>query len=249
MNSNEVLQTHASHILSHARRAGGTTLKLLGGVAIRRLYPETAEHPALQRTCKDIDFAVGKKEAKGLNQVFMDSGFAADRHFNALHGATRLLYTAGELQADVFVSVFEQCHKIVLEHRLDLLEETLPPADLVLMKLQVVQINEKDLQDLCVLLLGAELGANDAPGVINVDYLIGITSEDWGWHTTCSDSLEKLTHYAEERLPKPERASLETKIAELQQRMNGSPKSLKWKMRSALGRKMQWYELPEEARR
>lgn len=249
MNRNEVLQTHASNILAHAQKAGSTTLKLLGGVAIRRLYPELADLPVLRRTCKDIDFAVGKRESKGLGSLFISSGFEADRHFNALHGDARLLYTAGELQADVFVGVFEQCHKISLERRLGLLKETLSPADLLLMKLQVVQMNEKDLQDLCVLFLGPELGVTDSPAVINVEYLIGVTSDDWGWHTTCSDSLKKLIDFVNERLPLPQRELLVSRIAELQNQMDAAPKSLKWRLRNVVGRRVQWYELPEEARR
>ncbi len=249
MNANGILQTHATDILAHAREAGVTTLRLLGGVAIRRLYPAAGELPGLRRDCKDIDFAVGRRDAKGLRQVFTAAGFEPDRPFNALHGVSRQLYMAGGLQADVFVGVFEQCHRLPLEARLGTLPETLSPADLVLMKLQVVQMNEKDLQDLCVLLLGADLGGIDGPEVIHADYIAGVTAEDWGWYTTCSDSLEKLEGYAQERLPGPEGAIVAARVEELKRRMEDRPKSLKWRMRSALGRRVQWYDLPEEARR
>lgn len=244
-----MLQSRASNILAAAHREGVATLKLIGGLAIRRLFPAAAAHPALARVCKDIDFAVGKKDAKRLDRALRDNGFVPDRHFNALHGATRLLYTAGELQVDVFVDVFEQCHKLALEPRFPLLPETLPPADLLLMKLQVVQMNEKDLQDLCVLLLGAELGSEDTLEVINLDYIAATTSDDWGWYTTCMDSLDKLDLFVSDRLPEAEQNVLTLRVAEIRRRMQESPKSLRWKARNTIGRRLKWYELPEEARR
>lgn len=249
MKSNEELQRHASDILARAK-SKESSLRLLGGVAIRRLFPEAADRPALQRTCKDLDFGVGRKDAKGLVEIFASSGFEADRQFNALHGATRLLFMAGDLQADVFVREFAQCHTLDLEPRLRLIDAALPPADLLLMKLQVVEINEKDLQDLCVILLGAEIGATDAPSVINADYLSGLTAQDWGWYTTCTDTMDKLAAYVESTNLSPvEKAVILSRLRQLRQQMDDRPKSMKWKMRNAVGRKVAWYQLPEEARR
>ncbi|MCL6443013.1 MAG: hypothetical protein K6T83_06095 [Alicyclobacillus sp.] len=248
MKTNEELQEYATEILARARLSS-SSLRLLGGVAIRRLYPDKARRPALDRTCKDLDFAVSRRDARGLTEVFAQCGFEADRQFNALHGATRLLYTAGDLQADVFISEFAQCHKLELEPRLYILDETLPPADLLLMKLQVVEINEKDLKDLCVIFLGAKLGSVDSSTEINTNYLTGLTSQDWGWYTTCKDTLNKLADYVSARISNRERDEILEKIRDLEKKMDERPKSMKWKMRSKVGRRMPWYQLPEEARR
>lgn len=249
MKSNEELQRHASELLTRAETGGIFSLRLLGGVAIRRLYPEPSMHPRLERVCKDLDFAVGRKDAKGLAEVFRDCGFEADRHFNALHGETRLMFAAGELQADVFVHEFSQCHKLSLEPRLRVIKETLSPADLLLMKLQVVEINEKDLQDLCVILLGADVGEIDAPTVINLFYITKLTSQDWGWFTTCTDTLTKLRPYIASKLSGSEQEGVQNKLAKIEHAIVDSPKSMKWKIRNAVGRKVLWYQLPEEARR
>jgi hypothetical protein len=248
MTTNEQLQSHATRILEQAKRQGNASLRLLGGLAIRRLYPDVAGYPPLQRVCKDIDFAVSKRDARGLSKIFETANFVPERQFNALHGETRLMYSAGPLQADVFVGAFEQCHKLMLEPRLRLLEDTLPPADLLLMKLQVVEMNEKDLQDLCVIFASAEFGDRDTESVINMDYILSITSHDWGWYTTCMDSLEKVTAYAE-GLPNPLRCKIVNQINNLRSQMEAAPKGLRWKLRSAIGRRIQWYELPEETRR
>lgn len=249
MSSNELLQEHATRLIATSQNHGRSTLKLLGGLAIRRLFPEHADLPPLKRLCKDIDFAVGKKDAKGLNQVFEDCEFLPNRQFNALHGATRLMYSLKDIQADIFVEVFEQCHRLDLESRVQILPDTLAPADLLLMKLQVVEINEKDLQDLCVLLLGSELGTQDSPSVINMDYLTSITAHDWGWHTTCCDTFEKLKPYVCEKLSSAETENILSKTNEIVESMEQKPKSLKWRIRGTIGRKIQWYNLPEETRR
>jgi hypothetical protein len=249
MSSNDILQEYANQIITTSRKHGQSTLKLLGGLAIRRLFPEASELSVLKRSCKDIDFAVGKHDAKGLNNVFEELGFLPNRQFNALHGATRLLYSLGEIQADIFIGVFEQCHRLDLESRLRVLDDTLTPADLLLMKLQVVEINEKDYQDLCILLLGCDLGSQDSIATINMDYLTRITSQDWGWYTTCCDTLEKLIPYIRENFSSGEDDAIINKIKQIVTQMEQRPKSLKWKMRGAVGRKIQWYELPEETRR
>ncbi|WDL95336.1 hypothetical protein [Alicyclobacillus sp. ALC3] len=248
MKSNEELQRHASDILARAQ-SKDSSLRLLGGVAIRRLFPEPAEFPPLQRTCKDLDFGVGRKDAKGLAEIFASCGFEADRQFNALHGATRLMFMAGDLQADVFVREFAQCHTLDLEPRLRLIDAALPPADLLLMKLQVVETNEKDFQDMCVILLGAEIGSTDAPRVINAEYIADLTAQDWGWYTTCADTMDKLSAYVDANLPQAEQTVVLSRLKQLRQKMDDRPKSMKWKMRNAVGRKVIWYQLPEEARR
>jgi hypothetical protein len=117
------------------------------------------------------------------------------------------------------------------------------------MKLQVVEINEKDYQDLCILLLGCDLGSQDSITTINMDYLTRITSQDWGWYTTCYDTLEKLILYIKENFSSIEAEASINKIKQILIQMEQSPKSLKWRMRGAVGRKIQWYELPEETRR
>lgn len=249
MKSNAELQRDASEILTRAQTGGISSLRLLGGVAIRRLYPEPSMHPGLERVCKDLDFAVGRKEAKGLTEVFDDCGFEANRHFNALHGETRLMFAAGDLQADIFVHEFSQCHKLALEPRLRVIQETLPPADLLLMKLQVVEINEKDLQDLCVILLGAEVGDIDAPKVICLSYITKLTAQDWGWFTTCMDTATKLRAYVTAHLTEAEQAIVVSKLTQIEDAMARAPKSVKWKLRNTVGRKVLWYQLPEEARR
>ena len=130
-------------------------LRLLGGVAVQLRCPHAA-HRALTRSYADLDFATHKKQGRALGTfLLISTGYTADRRFNALHGDRRLLFydTARSRQVDIFLSTFEMCHKLQFEQRLTLHPITLSPADLLLTKLQVVQLNVKDTQDILALLL------------------------------------------------------------------------------------------------
>ena len=64
-------------------------------------------------------------------------------------------------QLDVFVGEFEMCHKIPIAQRLNLDPRTVPLAELLLTKLQVVHTNHKDVLDICAILLDHEVGETD----------------------------------------------------------------------------------------
>ena len=66
---------------------------------------------------------------------------------------------------DVFYDRLEFCHVIPLTGRLEVDRPTIPVAELLLSKLQIVQINEKDVVDVILLLLDHALGSGDADTV------------------------------------------------------------------------------------
>src|SRR2546428_11494088 len=84
------------------------------------------------------------------------------------------------------------CHTLDPDGRVELHPQTLAPADLLLTKLQVVKINAKDIIDAQALLLGhqVEHGTGD---LIDLGRLVTVTSRDWGWFTTFTETLARLT--------------------------------------------------------
>src|SRR5690242_16059024 len=134
----------AERLVGLAASAGLTT-RLLGGVAVRVRCP-SAQQPPFARSYGDLDLAAPRKDGRGLRGVLEAAGYTADRHFNALHGDRRLIYveTAHNRHIDIFLGAFRMCHVLELEDRLALDAQTLTPADLLLTKLQVVQLNAKD---------------------------------------------------------------------------------------------------------
>lgn len=235
-----------------AAQEKGLSLRLLGGIAIHLRCP-SAKHRALNRTYADLDFVAHKKQAKAIRDVMVENGYTADRRFNALHGERRLLFEdeAHARHVDIFLSVFEMCHKLPLEQRLDLHPVTLSPADLLLTKLQIIQLNAKDIQDTLALLLDfPPMESTLNPGHdLDVGRIAHLCAQDWGWFTTVNDSFDRIAVDAAHLLNTEEAALVVQRIKIIKQALTQAPKSAGWRLRSVAGRRIPWYELPEEIRR
>jgi hypothetical protein len=243
------LAERGKQIVANAQKKG-VHARLLGGLALYLLAPSAQNHPVLQRAYKDIDLVVRRKDGGKLTPILTEAGFEPDRRFNALHGETRLLYTDHDdpgLQVDVFVGVFEQCHKLDLIVGSEHMEYTITPSQLLLTKLQIVQLNEKDVKDLITMFLDWSLGDDDRG--LNRNTLAPIFGNNWGLLTTSSDTLDQVSQNAAEYVSDGELNLVLHHIQEFRTLMTTSPKSLKFRMREKIGRKMPWYEIPEEVKR
>jgi hypothetical protein len=107
-----------------------------------------------------------------------------------------MLFYRPDLELDVFIGKFIQCHELNLEKGLLKCKNTISPACLLLTKLQIVQINHKDILDILAILIDHPVEKNDDCFSINIDEIVDITKEDWGWYTTVSDNLEKTISMA-----------------------------------------------------
>jgi hypothetical protein len=239
----------ASRLIAAAAEAG-LTLRLLGGLAVK-LHSPSAEHRALARTYLDLDFALAEKLGARLEALMPGLGYAPNKTFNLLNGNTRLLFydNEHERQVDVFVGGFHMCHTIPVTERLKLEPLTLPLAELFLTKMQIVQMNEKDLSDLCALLLDHPLGAGDTE-TINLARVVEICAQDWGLWKTVGVSAGKVLDFCQAHdLDAAHRRVIGERLDVLRLALDDAPKPLKWKVRAAVGEKVKWYDLPEEVRR
>jgi len=233
-----------------AAQQQGITLRLLGGLAVR-LHSESANHRSLARPYPDIDFATPQKRASQIEKLFSELGYTPNKNFNLFNGDVRLLFYDDEhqRQVDIFVAQFTMCHKIPITERMNLDSPTIPLAELLLTKLQIYEMNEKDIRDVCALLLDHPLGETDTE-TINVNRITQLTGDDWGLWKTSMLSISKVKRYLETvEMEPPNRNTLNARIGGLEAALNTSPKSMKWKMRDRVGDKVKWYELPEEVRR
>ncbi|MGO8959054.1 MAG: hypothetical protein ACLQFR_17050 [Streptosporangiaceae bacterium] len=225
----------------------GITARLLGGAAVV-LSTDKPLPAVLQRTCKDLDYVVRRSDAHRWGEFLEANGYDPDAQFNALHGAQRLLHfdTVNNRQLDTFVSSFAMCHTIELEDRLPAKSPTLAPEDILLTKLQIHEINDKDLTDIIALLLSHPIVSGSEPG-INRDRLAKIVGTDWGWYTTVSDNLAKVaTRLNDVGLDDAVARTVSERLAQVREVMATAPKSLKWRARARIGRRLPWYDLPEE---
>jgi hypothetical protein len=245
----EDIQEEALRIMKQGE-AQGVLLRLLGGLAIK-MHSPSATHRALARSYPDMDFATPLRRAQSVEVLLTGLGYEPNKTFNLLNGASRLLFydNVHGRQIDVFIGHFEMCHRLPITDRISLDPFTLPLAELLLTKLQIVQMNEKDIRDICALVIDHPLGDADAE-MINLSRFEQICDEDWGLWKTVMLSLKKVQEYLNKYPLEPnDKGPLEERLAQLQRSLDESPKSLKWKMRARIGEKMQWYDLPEEVRR
>lgn len=231
--------------IAEAAAERGLPLRLLGGVAIALLCP-SGRRPPLQRTYGDIDFATTGSAKEGVVELMGSLGYAADREFNTLHGHRRLYFhdEANQRHVDAFVNEANLCHRIDFKSRLEAVPLTLSPADLALLKLQVVETNEKDYLDICALLADHDL-SDDESGV-NVGYIARLAAGDWGLWRTLGMVAERSERFALD-LPGFESAEVVAeRLRRLRAELDTIPKSRGWKLRSRIGDRKRWYELPEE---
>lgn len=236
----------AERIIETAER-NQITLRLFGGLAVRFHCP-SATHRELARKYADIDFMGLRKQGRGMKKLFVDLGYTPRDIFNALHGQTRLIFNdiENERRVDIFLDEFEMCHKLNFKDRLSLHKYTIPLADLLATKLQVVEITDREYRDVISLLNDHEISDSDAPEIINGKYLAKLCSEDWRIYKTFSVNLGNILGGLGRYNLSPEtEETVRKRIQELTFRMESEPKTLAWKLRTRVGEKVQWYELPE----
>ena len=157
--------------------------------------------------------------------------------FNDLDQARRI---------DIFLDVFEMCHKFDFRNRLTLDKLTIPLADLLATKLQVVEITDREYRDIIALIHDHEMADTDAPETINVAYLAKLCRDDWGIYKTFTMTIGNiLTALESFELPAEDRDIVRNRLETLRSRIENAPKSMSWKMRAKIGERKQWYELPE----
>src|SRR3954452_17043666 len=203
----------------------GVPLRLLGGVAVRLKAPEVPA--SLTRAYKDIDFAVTKKGGGAADKLLKEAGYEPHVAFNAMHAKERGLYydEANGRQVDLFIQSFRMCHEIPLGDRLEVESETVPLAELMLTKLQIIEVNEKDIRDTVLLSHGHPIADHDDAGV-NGAHIAKLCADDWGLWRTITATLERCrSHVGDYELPAEDRERIEGRFDELLQRIEDEPKS------------------------
>jgi hypothetical protein len=236
--------SEGERLLLRAQEAG-VPLRLLGGVAIKLRAPGDLP-AAFARSYADLDFATKKKTARSAAELLRAEGYEPHVAFNALHGGDRMLFFDNEhdRQVDVFVGSFSMCHKIPLDERLEVDPVSIPLGELLLTKLQIAEVNEKDVRDTLALLHGHPLGDEDGE-TLNAGRVAALCADDWGLWRTFTGNLVACRGFAD-TYDVPDRVRLDERIDALLERIDAAPKSRAWKLRAKIGERKRWYELPEE---
>ncbi|MBI3648855.1 MAG: hypothetical protein HY240_08930 [Actinobacteria bacterium] len=237
------LLARATELIDAAGRAG-LPMRLLGGLGVFAVA-RSARRPPLSRAYRDFDLAVPVRQGPAATRAMVGAGFLPDKHFNALHGARRMIFQAPEGYAvDVLIGIFEMCHRLDIQKGFSRDGLTIAPEDLLLTKLQIVRIETKDLADGAALLL--DLAPGQGEGAIETTRFVAPLADDWGFFHTVELNLGKLRAFADDTLPPEQAAVVVERAGALGDAMEAAGKSVRWKLRARVGERVTWYEMPEE---
>jgi hypothetical protein len=225
-------------------------MRLIGALAFRTHCPQYGYiQDALGRVFTDIDFGTYTRCLKDVTRLLPELGYEEDKVVSQLFGEGRMLFHDPKFgrHIDIFINKLEFCHVLPLVGRLECDTLTLPLAELILEKMQIVQINEKDLIDTIMLVREHPIGNTDGE-MINAEVISRLLANDWGFWRTVTGNLALVYEMVDgyHQLQVEDREIVRERINLLLERINAAPKTLRWKVRSSVGEKVKWYKDVEE---
>jgi hypothetical protein len=203
----------------------------------------------LGRAFTDIDFASYRRYVADVRKLLHELGYEEDSMVTNLYGNRRLIFNDSRngRHCDVFIDKLEFCHDIDFVGRLEVDSPTIPLAELLLEKMQIVKLSEKDVIDTVMLLREHKVGGSDLE-TINSAHIARLAASDWGFWKTVTSNLNRVRQLAVrmEKLSEEDRQDVSEKIENLLSRIEAEPKTGGWKVRAKIGEKRKWYRDVEE---
>jgi len=242
-------------------------LRLLGAVGVR---VNAAAHENLfeklnrlnsENKFTDVDFAAYSDQRSEVRRFLQELGYDVNQQALMMHGNSRMIFghPGKGYHMDVFFDRLRYSHDVEFgrsprDGRLGIHPITISPTDLVLEKLQIHEINEKDIKDLVMLFVANSIGQEDGDHKINGSYVASILAQDWEFFYECKVNLERLrkflAKYSDENLVDMETASLvSSRISKLDALLDLEPKTKQWEKRSRVGTGKKWWRDIEEISR
>jgi len=233
-----------------ASEDAGIILRVIGSLAFQMHCPKFGYlQAAMGRAYTDIDFAAYRKQTKEIQELMAALGYSENREVFIVSEGERAIFDKPEvgLHVDVFYEKLDFCHIIRWEGRLEVDAPSIPLAEMLLEKMQIVQINEKDVIDTIMLLLEHPLGDKDNE-IINIKHIAGLCSNDWGLWRTTTMNLDKVRVLAQgyDQLTTEQKGRIDSQVNTALARLEQEPKSLAWRLRARVGDRVKWYKEVDE---
>jgi hypothetical protein len=253
----EQLQSEAVSIVAEAGRAG-VTLRVVGSAGIRLHCPGPGPvMDRLGRPAKDIDFVVPQQHRKGMRRLLEARGYVTDRDLLIAMEGTRYSFThpGHGTEIDVFVERLAFCHTIEVRDRLDVHPVTIPLEELLLQKVQIIEMTTTDVIDTSVLLATHEVAPEVAPAsgdtetvdteMVDAGRIARLLARDWGFHHTATRNLRQVRDAAGGAvtdLGPDTNGKIRDRAGQLLDAIDAEPKNLAWRMRDRIGERKQWWQ-------
>jgi hypothetical protein len=226
----------------------GIQLRILGSIAYRLHSPANIHlFSELERELTDVDLGAYRHQSHAIREFMKQEGYASNEGMFVGSEGARHVYRHPQwsLHVDVFTDELNYCHPIPFKGRLELDSPTLTTTDLLLEKMQIVEINLKDLKDTMVLLIEHPIADPSAPREsIDSRYIAQMMSQDWGFYHTFTSNLRKVAEFIPQFpvVGLDQAAIIRARIDQLLVAVEETPKSMKWKIRSKIGTRTRWYQ-------
>jgi len=245
----EKFEIELKHIIKSSEEAG-ILLRVIGSLAFQLHCPKYGYlQAAMGRAYTDIDIAAYGKQAKEIRELLISLGYKENREVFIVSEGERAIFDKSEsgLHVDVFYEKLDFCHTIFWNQRLEVDSPTIPLAELVLEKMQIIKINEKDVIDTIMLVLEHPLGENDNE-TINIKRIAKLCADDWGLWRTTTLNLEKVRVLVQEykQLTAEQKGTVDAQLGNAMARIEQEPKPLAWKLRAQVGDRVKWYKDVDE---
>jgi len=233
-----------------AGKEKGIIFRLMGACAIRLHCPKFGYlYEGMKRSLSDIDLMTYGNFRMKLKPFFTGMGFTPNEAIIRYYGMKRHIYYDEKKNrtVDVFIDRLEMCHTIQFKGRLELDYPTITLSDILLEKMQIVKITDKDIKDTIIMLLEHDVGETEKE-MVNMRYVAKLLSDDWGFYYTVTTNLKKIKEAVGEyeALTDANRQDVKAKIDKLLDAIEREPKSFKWKLRARTGPSKKWYTEVEE---
>ena len=245
----EKFENELKQILKAGSEAG-ILMRVIGSLAFQMHCQQFGYlQAAMGRAYTDIDFAAYGKQSKRIQELMTSLGYRENREVFIVSEGERAIFDKPEtgLHVDVFYEKLDFCHTIYWEGRLEVDSPTIPLTELLLEKMQIVKINEKDVIDTIMLLLEHPLGDVDQE-TINIKRTAMLCANDWGLWRTTTMNLDKVRQLAQgyEQLSAEQKAKVESQVKDAMSWIEQEPKSLAWRLRARVGDRVKWYKDVDE---
>lgn len=245
----EKFENELQRILIASDRAG-LMLRVIGSLAFQMHCSQYGYlQEAMGRAYTDIDFAAYRKQSREIKELMDGLGYVEDREVFIVSEGDRSIFnhTNSSLHVDVFYDKLDFSHEISWQDRLEVDRPTIPLAELLLEKMQIVKINEKDIIDTIMLLTEHSLGAKDDE-MINIDRVAQLCAKDWGLWRTTTMNLDKVSKLAQgyPQLSTEQKTRIERQVSSVITRIEAEPKTLAWRLRARVGDRVKWYKDVDE---
>jgi len=185
------LNTEVCAIISAARERS-VILQAFGDSAIRLHCPD-ADPWLIQLDEGTLELIGHESQTTQISQVLIKQGYSPERVSRATRGSNQLnfLHPSEGLKLRVFMDVIKMNRQLDLTKRLNLIDDAISLADLLLWQLQYEPFDDKKTRVVFNIINDHELGITGESDKIDASRILDVCKDDFEWYKKVTTNLEE----------------------------------------------------------